>query len=56
MLSFVLEELLHQLAAFVFEDSTCDGAFGMQGMRSVNRKTAFFVTTAIDNAGYLAPA
>jgi hypothetical protein len=32
MLSFVLEELLHQLAAFVFKNAGGYGATGMQGV------------------------
>jgi hypothetical protein len=32
MLSFILEELLHQLAAFVFKNASGDCATGMQGV------------------------
>ena len=47
---------MHKLAAFLFEDTASYCTFRMQSMRRIVGIAAFFVTTAIDNAGYLAPA
>ena len=47
---------MHQLAALVFEDVAGDGAAGMQGTGSVASVATLLVTTAIDDAGNLAPA
>ena len=54
--TFVPEEVLHQLSAFLLQNTANDAAFGMQGMRSMVRIAPFFVTTAIDDAGNLAPS
>ena len=54
-LSLALEEVLHQLAALVFQYTACNLAFRMQGMRCIVGIAAFLVATAIDNAWYLTP-
>ena len=54
-LSLVLEKLLHQLATFVFEDTTNGGTLGVQGVWGIHGKTTLVVVAAIDDAGNLAP-
>ena len=54
--SLLLEELLHQLAALVFQNAGRDSAAGMQGLRSQQCEAALFVVAAVDDAGNLAPA
>ena len=55
-LSFALEEVLHQLATFVFKDATGYCTFRMQGAGRIVAIAAFLVAAAIDNTRYLAPA
>ena len=55
-LSFLLEEVLHELAALFLEDAAGDAASGVQGAGSVVGIASFLVAAAIDDAWYLAPA
>ena len=56
ILSLALKEVLHELAALVFEYAASHGTFRMQGMRCIVGIATLLVATAIDNAGYLAPS
>ena len=52
-LSFVLEELLHQLAAFLLEDAGGNCTFRVQGTGGIAAVAALLVATAVDYARYL---
>ena len=54
--AFLTEEILHELAALVFEDAAFYLCLGMQGMRGKGEETTLLVTTAIDHMGHLRPA
>ena len=55
-LSFFLEELLHKLTAFLFEDASGNGTTGMEGVGGEIGVATLGVATAIDDAGNLTPS
>ena len=55
-LSFFLEELLHELAAFVLEDASGNGTTGMEGVGGEIGVAALGIATAIDDARNLTPS
>ena len=55
-LSFFLEELLHELAAFLFKDAGGNSTTGMKGVGGEIGVATLGVATAIDDAGNLAPS
>ena len=54
-LSFLLKELLHELAALVFKDAGGNGTTGMEGVRGEVGVASLGVATAIDDTGNLTP-
>ena len=56
LLSLVLEEELHELAALFAEDTLGGDGLGMQGAGSIFAIAALGVRTAVDNARHLRPA
>ena len=55
-LSFFLEELLHELAAFLFKDACGNSTTGMKGVGGEIGVATLGIATAIDNAGNLTPS
>ena len=47
---------MHELTTFVFQYTASDLTFGVQGMGRIVGVATLLVATAINNAGYLAPA
>ena len=52
----MLEERLHELAAFAFEHASCDFTFRMESIWRKALKASFFIRRSINHAGDLAPS